>query len=109
MRKTSLEKASQPIIERVVEAHVKNDYPQLLSIFDGNPHACIPPSDAFNDAVKEAIEPLGNALSFTYLGNVNKKNSNLLLWKVSFEYGEEELLWHLYLTDNMVLTALWFG
>jgi hypothetical protein len=109
MDEKMFEEMSRPIIENILKAHVSKNYEQLTKIFCETSDINIPKKKEFNKAVEEIIEPLGNFISFTYLGNVNKKIGGLLLWKVGFEQGSEELLWHLYLSDKMKVTAIWFG
>jgi hypothetical protein len=109
MDEEMFEEKSRPIIENILKAHVSKNYEQLTKVFCENSDVHIPKKEEFNEAVKEVVEPLGNFILFTYLGSVNKKDENLLLWKVSFEQGAEELLWHLYFSDEMKITAIWFG
>ncbi len=109
MEEKMFEEISRPIIETILKAHVSKNYEQLTKVYCENSGAHMPNKKEFNEAVKVVIEPLGNYISFTYLGSVVKKSDNLLLWKVGFEQGTEELLWHIYLSDEMKVKAIWFG
>ena len=109
MEEIMFEEKSRPIIENILKAHVSKNYEQLTKVYCENSDSHIPKKEEFNEAVKEVIEPLGNFISFTYMGSVVKKAENLLLWKVGFEEGIEELLWHIYLSDEMKVKAIWFG
>jgi len=109
MEEKMFEEKSRPIIENILKAHVSKNYGQLTRVYFENSDAHIPTKEEFNEAVKEVIEPLGNYISLTYLGDVVKKVDTLLLWKVGFEQGAEELLWHIYLSDEMKVKAIWFG
>lgn len=64
------------------------------------------PSNGRRHSVRESgassLSPMGNVVSIEYLGHLKKVKEHLLLWKVSYNLGEEEILWHLNLSDGDV-------
>ena len=82
MDEQMFEEKSRPIIENILKAHVTKNYEQLTNLFCENSNVHIPKKEEFNEAVAVVIQPLGNVISFTYLGSVDKKCENLLLWKI---------------------------
>lgn len=109
MEEKDLEEMSWPILENILKAHAQKSYKLLAKNFCEDCIDQLPDEDEFNEVTEEMLEPLGNMISAAYLGNVNKGDVNLVLWKVAFGKSEEELLWHLYLGDDMKVQALWFG
>ncbi|BDX06510.1 hypothetical protein [Planctobacterium marinum] len=111
MTQDSIEQASRELMDRVWLAHSKREYNLLLEAFADSKDAHIPGEAQFYDAVDRAITPLGKSSELIYLGQVNKAKAGetMVLWKVSFEATDEELLWHIYLDAGNNLKAIWFG
>ncbi len=112
MDEKKLGEVCKTIMEIILKAHVSKNYELLSSCFSDNPGEGLPPEQEFNQAVSEVIEPLGNMISMSYLGTLNKKEEKVSLWKTVFEKGEKELLWKLYLNDSsneIKVKGLWFG
>ena len=111
MCKESMELSSRSVMEAVWDTHANRDYSELLNVFGDVKSTHIPDEEQFNDAVDRAVTPLGKFNAMRYLGQVNKAKAGevLVLWKITFEATDEELLWHIYLDGENNLTAIWFG
>ena len=90
------EQIGRPIIESIIDAHANSDYHRLVELI---------PSMKGNFSQEEflravvALEPLGNIQSIEYLGHFSKVKEHLVLWRAKYEQGEEDIFWHLYLSD----------
>ncbi|ROU02099.1 hypothetical protein EB809_00935 [Marinobacter sp. R17] len=90
------EAIGRPIIEQIITAHLNSDYDHLL--------AQVPtirgkvPQEEFEEAAAN-LEPFGNVRSIEYLGHFAKVKEHLVLWRVRYERADEDILWHLYLSD----------
>lgn len=109
MTAPDLQLTSKPIMEKVLHAHASKDYDLFTGLFNQEYAKQIPTEAQFNEAVKNAVLPLGEPSAITYLGSVFKQRDKLVVWKTAFAPGNDELLWHLYLSDDNQLNALWFG
>lgn len=109
MTNPDLEITSTPIMEKVLQAHTDKDYALFTRLFNQEYAKQIPTEAQFNEAVDNAVLPLGEPSAMTYLGSVFKQRDKLVVWKTAFTPGKDELLWHLYLSDDNQLNALWFG
>ncbi|GGX71458.1 hypothetical protein [Saccharospirillum salsuginis] len=87
----------RPVIENIIDAHVNADYDRLVELIPGMKGQLS--TEEFNEAVSK-LSPMGKVVSIEYIGHLNKVKEHLLLWKVSYDLGEEEILWHLYLSDT---------
>jgi len=107
----SIESLGRPIIENIIDAHIKSDYDQVSLSFTDEMKSNLS-SSKFEDAIKNHLAPLGNVASINYLGYLVKSDLFQLLWKVKYEKGTEDILWQMYLTDlneNAKVAGLWFG
>ena len=91
------EMIGRPIIEGIVEAHSNSDYDKLIYLVPGMKGKF--PQEDFQGAVS-ALKPLGKVLSIEYLAQFPKAKEHLVLWRVKYELGEEDIFWHLYLSDK---------
>ena len=87
----------RPIIEGIIEAHSNSDYDKLVEIVSGMKGKL--PQEKFNGAAS-TINKLGKVLSIEYLAYFSKVKEDLLLWRVRYELGEDDVFWHLYLSAN---------
>ncbi|MGP4844395.1 hypothetical protein ACTXGQ_09720 [Marinobacter sp. 1Y8] len=93
----SAEQIGRPIIERIIKAHSDADYGQLVELIPNMEGKLL--EEEFIEAAT-SLEPLGKVASIEYLGHFSKVKEHLVLWRVRYELAEEDVLWHLYLSDN---------
>ena len=55
--------------------------------------------EEYNGAAS-AVKALAKVLSIEYLACFSKVKEDLLLWRVKYGLGEDDIYWHLYLTVN---------
>lgn len=91
------EQIGRPFIENIIEAHTNSDYNQLIGRIPDLEGKM--PVEEFDEAAAN-LEPLGNVVSIDYLGQFEKVKEHLVLWRVRYELAEEDVLWHLYLSDK---------
>lgn len=87
----------RPIIEGIIEAHSNSDYDKLVELVSGMKDNFS--QEEFNGAAS-AVKALGRILSIEYLAYFSKAKEDLLLWRVKYELGEDDVFWHLYLSAN---------
>ena len=87
----------RPIIEGIIEAHSNSDYDKLIELVSGMKGKFS--QEEFNEAAS-AVKALGRVLSIEYLACFSKVKEDLLLWRVKYELGEDDIFWHLYLSAN---------
>ena len=105
------EQIGRCIINEILTAHQTRDY-QLLTRHFSQKYKDVLTIERFEQAVDEAILPLGQLVSCDYLGYLKRVNEHQLLWRVRFEHSDEDLLWQLYLCDDeapVQVVALWFS
>lgn len=90
------ESFSQPIIEEIIEVFSKADYELLVKNF---PELTKSISQGLYNEGVEDLKNKGNVVSLQFIGTFNKVNEQVLLWKVRYEQKEEDVLWHLFLSD----------
>ena len=99
------ERIGRPIIEKVIEAHGKADYQLLTRTLSSRGDK--PDFESFQDGV-ESLKVLGAVTNIEYLGYLKKPNEHMLLWKAQHEKGNEDILWHLFLSDEGKTVGLLF-
>ncbi len=87
----------RPIIEGIIETHSNLDYDKLVELVPGMKGKF--PQEEFNGAAS-AVKALGKVLSIEYLAYFSKIKEDLVLWRVKYELGEDDVFWHLYLSAN---------
>jgi len=111
LNEENIECIGRCVMNGVLTAHETNDYQLLTKYFSPEMKDKLGP-EKFEEAVNQAIKPLGKMLSFEYLGHLKRINEHQLLWKVVYENSAEEILWQLYLCDDeapVCITGLWFS
>lgn len=87
----------RPIIEGIIEAHSNLNYNKLIELVSGMKGKLS--KEEFDEAAS-AVKALGRVLSIEYLACFSKIKEDLLLWRVKYELGEDDVFWHLYLSAN---------
>jgi len=106
-----VEAIGRPIMENILKAHVDSNYQQATMHFTNEFKSDLS-IEEFKQAVKCELSQLGSISSTNYLGYLNKNKSFLLLWKVKYEKGMDDVLWKLHLnelSENAQVECIWFG
>jgi len=87
----------RPIIEGIVEAYSNSDYDKIIELIPSAKGKLL--QENFNRASSN-LKALGRVLSIEYLAYFSKIKEDLVLWRVKYEAGEDDIFWHLHLSAN---------
>ena len=91
------ELVGRPIIEGIIEAYSDSDYDKLFEFIPSARGKIL--QEDFNRA-SSALKALGKVLSIEYLAYFSKIKEDLVIWRVKYEVGEDDVFWHLILSAN---------
>ena len=87
----------RPIIEEIIKAHSDTDYDKIIELIPSAKGKLLP--ENFNRG-SARLKELGEVLSIEYLAHFSKIKEDLVMWRVKYEFAEDDIFWHLFLTAN---------
>jgi len=105
------ENISRPIFENIHRAYAEENYPLLLKNFSNKMKEDLT-ENVFIEALEKYYRTYGQLIELQYLGHLEKNIGHQTLWKGRYSESSEEILWHLYLSEDngeLEVIGLWFG
>ncbi len=105
------ENISRPIFENIHRAYAEENYPLLLKNFSSKMKEDLT-ENVFLEALEKYYRTYGQLTELQYLGHLEKDIGHQTLWKGRYSESSEEILWHLYLSEDngqLEVIGLWFG